>query len=122
MSEEPTMETDDDRPWEQPGEFRRDCEPHRGPYWMWLSRASRILSLFGPCFPPLMLLCPVVAVVALVMMRGDETEMRRGRMDPAGRLLLEAARRDAWIAFWMTFFWVGFLSVWFFLGFQLIYP
>jgi hypothetical protein len=69
-----------------------------------------------------MLLCPVVAVVALVMMRGDETEMRRGRMDPAGRLLLEAARRDAWIAFWMTFFWVGFLSVWFFLGFQLIYP
>jgi hypothetical protein len=35
---------EDDRPWEQPGAFRLDCEPHRGDMLFFLARLSISLS------------------------------------------------------------------------------
>jgi hypothetical protein len=43
----------DDRPWERPGELRRDCEPHRGVLIRLLGISSLLcfpLALLGPCF------------------------------------------------------------------------
>ncbi len=104
------IEPEDDRPWEQPGEFRRDCEPHQGPVLLWFSKTLRILALFGACLPPLVLLYPIFAVVALVLIRADETEIRHGRMDPEGLPFLQAARQNARIALFVSLFWAAFLG------------
>ena len=102
---------DDDRPWEQPGAMRRDCEPHRGP---WLRAMGCVSLMIGTS--SLALAAPYVGMrgaglvwvagpgllfVAaglglgfpiVVLARRDLAGMRAGRMDQAG----EQATRTAW--------------------------
>jgi hypothetical protein len=89
------VKTEDDRPWEQPGQFRRDGEPHRGPFLSISTEVILSLAVFGLCIPPLALLCILLALVALFLVRADETEIDTGRMDPEGLPYLQAARTNA---------------------------
>jgi uncharacterized membrane protein YccF (DUF307 family) len=84
------------RPWELPGNTRRDCETHR----------AQLLSLLGgtalACgFLSVGLVAPALVAVPLGvavwrMSEHDLRAMRRGRMDPDGRR--GTARAQAWAA------------------------
>jgi hypothetical protein len=83
----------DDRPWEQPGAFRRDCEPHRGFLLGVLGQLSVALGLLAAfCFVwvPLSTLAAFLAlgfgVTTWQLARHDLREMDAGRVDPAGRI------------------------------------
>ena len=78
-------EPDDDRPWERPGALRRDYEPHRGLILIGLGALSLGLGLIS-----IFLFAPAVVAVLLGiqtcrMAKQDLSEMKAGRMDPAGR-------------------------------------
>lgn len=80
-----------DRPWEQPGVLRRDCEPHRGRLLLVLSGVSIPIGLLS-----LLLVLPaflglIIGVAALVLARHDLVEMRAGVRDSSG----EAETRHA---------------------------
>jgi hypothetical protein len=47
-------------PWERPGCFRLDCEPHRGMLLRWMGRASLIIGCIS--FIPLPFPIPVVGL------------------------------------------------------------
>jgi hypothetical protein len=75
----------DERPWEEPGEVRRDVEPHRGGVVLALGIVGLLLA--SPTF-----CCPVFAIAGLsasvpawVMGRRDLARMRLGELDPEGR-------------------------------------
>lgn len=92
LSGRPNTESDDDRPWEQPGAVRRDVEPHRGLLLSWLSTIGLALSIFGCCFPfPGLLVNGVVFVAA----RRDLAAMAAGRVDPDGRRYVANAKTVA---------------------------
>jgi hypothetical protein len=76
---------DDERPWEQPGAFRLDCEPDRGTTLLWLGRLSLWL-IAGAALVGAAALLPVLplAIAVLVMASRDRAKMRAGTMDPAG--------------------------------------
>jgi hypothetical protein len=98
------------RPWELPGAFRRDCEPHRGPLVVFLGRAAFALSFVLAAIPlvdlpvlqawrfpgwglpliPLAGTLPSLAVWALA--RHDLALIRGGWMDPAG----ESQVQEGW--------------------------
>jgi hypothetical protein len=103
----------DDRPWEQPGAVRRDCEPHRGPALRLLGWAGVTLMagglplgccgtvLLGPvplpgglAGPALLFLLPALALTSGVAWaaRRDLAGMREGLRDPAGRRETQAAK------------------------------
>ena len=42
------MSTLEDRPWEQPGELRRDAEPHRGRILYLLAAATSVSGILTP--------------------------------------------------------------------------
>jgi hypothetical protein len=86
---------EDDRPWEQPGAFRLDCEPHRGDMLFFLARLSISLSCVALCVAPLALIGLLLGIVVLLLSARDLRLMDRGLMDPAGRRLVRAARRSA---------------------------
>jgi hypothetical protein len=46
----------EDRPWEQAGAIRRDCEPHRGEFLSFLGGVSAVCGLVSLClvFPALL--------------------------------------------------------------------
>jgi hypothetical protein len=92
-------------PWERPGAFRRDCEPHRGPLVLSLGVAALYLSAYlaaAPlalqpalpwlpgrplpawCLPLFPLAGFLLSLAAWALARHDLALMRRGRMDPAG--------------------------------------
>jgi hypothetical protein len=74
----------DDRPWEQPGALRRDCEPHRGPLLAILGAVSLTIGGLFACLPATSFLALPLAVVTYSLARRDLAQMRAGRMDPAG--------------------------------------
>jgi hypothetical protein len=83
--------TDNDRPWEEPGSpLRRDCESHRGPLLLTLGRISlcfAIPGLLGVAFLPFAVASLVGAGLGLtvsLMARDDLEQMRRKEMDPEG--------------------------------------
>jgi hypothetical protein len=79
-------------PWEQPGRFRLDCEPHRG----------RLLSrLATACVGMSIALAPVVLLLGLTiwcLARRDLAQMRRGLRDPSGSQLTTTAMNGAAVA------------------------
>jgi hypothetical protein len=108
----------EDRPWEQPGAVRRDCESHRGAL---LARASYAAAVFGiaslgtsPCAfglgseslrgeEALTVLVPLfcngiaflISLSVWFVARQDLHRMSKGVMDPAGRCQTAAAKRWA---------------------------
>jgi hypothetical protein len=88
--------TEDDPPWERPGEFRRDGEPHRGPLLRALAVGSAFLTYAAFCCPPVGAASALLGVGVLILVRRDDALMRQGRMDPAGQLDLARARHQAY--------------------------
>ena len=74
-------------PWQRPGCFRRDCEPHRGTFLWWLACASYILGLLAlvPCVGcwPGLLGIPF-NLCGRYLAKADLSKIQAGRMDPAG--------------------------------------
>ena len=82
------------RPWEQPGQVRRDCEPHRGDLLLVLGTFALVCGLL------FWLLWPAVVGFALgflvLVLGGQDLErMRAGQMDPGGQGQTEAAMTRA---------------------------
>jgi hypothetical protein len=94
---EPDAATDP-RPWEQPGQWRRDGLPHRGRLLCGLAAAAAGCTVLGWClvFP-----APVGLGLGLLvwsLARRDLRLMASGQMDPAGRELTRGAGRDGLVA------------------------
>jgi hypothetical protein len=81
-------------PWEQPGCFRRDCEPHRGDLLWWLGFASLFLGFLAlvPCcgWIPGLVGIPL-GLCSRYLAKGDLAKMRAGRMDPSGEGITASA-------------------------------
>jgi hypothetical protein len=77
-------EEGEERPWEQPGCFRLDCEPHRGH----LLKVGGAVAIWCGLYAVIFLLPALVGlplgVVTAVLAARDLEMMRAGRMDPAG--------------------------------------
>jgi len=82
---------DDPRPWERPGEVRRDCEPHRGRLLLWLGIASWVCGLASLALVVPALLGLALGLTTLVLARRDLAKMEAGLMDPAGAGLVRRA-------------------------------
>jgi hypothetical protein len=95
-------------PWEWPGCFRMDCEPHRGEMLWWLACAGfglGVLALF-PCWGwvPGLLGTPFGLCIRYLA-RADLAKMEAGRMDPAGEAVTSSAENLS--TFGLAFSWVG---------------
>ena len=92
-------------PWERPGYFRLDGEPHRGDSLWWFAFGSCLFSglasmpiagwMFGllaltPCF------------VIRQMARRDLAKMRTGLIDPRGRAVTATAEEFARVGVWIS--------------------
>src|SRR5687768_3781355 len=82
------------RPWEIPGNVRRDCDPHRGLLLMALGATALV---FG--FASVLLVFPALVafplgLVTARMARHDLMQMRLGSMDPEGRR--QAVKAELW--------------------------
>jgi hypothetical protein len=84
VNETPDQDVDD-RPWEKPGRFRLDCEPHRAGLLLLLGDISFWLAIVSlcTCLPGVVSL-PLGATV-WVNARRDLERMHAGTMDPRGR-------------------------------------
>jgi hypothetical protein len=91
-------EPESDRPWEQPGAVRRDCEPHRGELLLRLSFVGVSCSLLASCLWAPAFVAVGLGAAVLVMAARDLKKMRAGVMDPAGRAQTEEAHDLAEIA------------------------
>jgi hypothetical protein len=85
----------DPRPWEQPGQWRRDCLPHRGRLLSVVSTAAAVCALLGCILGFTAPLAVVLGVTVWVVARHDLRQMTAGRMDPAGREPTEIAQETA---------------------------
>jgi hypothetical protein len=90
----------DDRPWEQPGQVRRDAEPPSSLLLLQLGTASLVLGLptfglvicgftpmcsflgFGVALPLMVFMGLPAGIFTLVLARRDLAKMRAGLMDP----------------------------------------
>jgi hypothetical protein len=84
----------DKPPWELPGRFRLDCEPHRAALLGRLGWVAVIVG-FAAFGGPLLVVCGPAAltlgVVICLMARHDLSRMRLGFMDPEGARKTEEA-------------------------------
>jgi hypothetical protein len=85
----------DDRPWERPGAFRRDCEPHRGELLNKLGLTAGWFGFFSMGIPPFLLVGLALGVGVWVVAQRDLAEMSRGVRDPAGSKETKAGRAHA---------------------------
>jgi hypothetical protein len=82
-------------PWEQPGCFRRDCEPHRGNLLWWLAAAGLTLgglALFPWCWPPGLIGIPFNLCIRYLA-KTDLAKMQAGLMDPYGEGITASAKK-----------------------------
>jgi hypothetical protein len=82
-------------PWELPGAFRCDCEPHRAfilRLWGRVALMAGFLSIF--LYLPALAALPAGAAV-YVLARQDLARMRAGLMDPQGENATWAAMGEA---------------------------
>jgi hypothetical protein len=87
-----TDDREDDRPWERPGAWRRDVEPHRGGLLRALGLTSLVLGTLAPALVLPALVALPLGVAVWVVARRDLGRMAAGAMDPAGRDQTTAAR------------------------------
>ena len=82
-------------PWELPGCFRRDGEPHRGVLLQRMGTASVLVS--AAALTPCLFGLPVafglpLSLATWILARSDLSKMQKGLMDPAGKSLTSYAR------------------------------
>jgi len=83
-------------PWEAPGAYRRDCEPHRGDVLQLLGGVSLMLGCIG--FISLGATAVVgfpLGLLVLYLARRDLAKMKVGNMDPHGESLTDSAWAQA---------------------------
>jgi hypothetical protein len=92
----------DDRPWEQPGAFRLDCEPHRGNLLRFLGGLSLLLGVASvggfACVPlaaPMALVASGIGAAVNALACRDLRAMDAGRRDPRRRKQTRDARTRA---------------------------
>ena len=111
-------------PWEQPGCFRRDCEPHRGTLLWWLAFASLFLGVLAllPCWDWLFGLVGIpLGLCSRYLAKADLANMQAGLMDPAGEgdtaLAMNLSTIGLRFGIAGTVFWGGlFIVAWWILG------
>jgi hypothetical protein len=105
----------DIRPWELPGNIRRDCDPHRALLLSLLAVVSFSCGFFSVFLVVPALIAVPLGLAVRRMSEHDLHEMRWGRMDPEGRArtLLAQVWAGGGILF-SLFCWVPF-AVWFLL-------
>jgi hypothetical protein len=82
-------------PWEEPGNFRLDCEPHRAHFLLFMGNVSMAMGILALCtFLPTLINC-IIAFAVGVMARNDLAKMSAGLMDPMGENLTMMATRRA---------------------------
>jgi hypothetical protein len=79
------------RPWEQPGQLRRDALPHRGTFLLILATVSVVCGYLSCCLVVPSFVGLTCAVAAFVVSTEDLARMRAGLMDPRGYGLTDAA-------------------------------
>lgn len=85
----------DERPWEQPGNLRRDCLPHRGMMLRHLGDVAIASCLLSGCLIILALIGFSLGIAVWFMAAQDLARMRAGTMDPGGEADTERARQTA---------------------------
>jgi hypothetical protein len=75
----------DVRPWEVPGNVRRDAGPHRGLLLAGLGVVALVCGFLSVLFAVPALVALPLGLAVRRMADHDLHEMRQGRMDPAGR-------------------------------------
>jgi hypothetical protein len=107
-------------PWELPGNYRFDCEPHYGTFLRRLANASFVLAAFALGLSGCSLICPSEVMrapmtyglefvlgyfgilfggIAIFSARKELGEMRLGRINPEGRYETEFALRRGLLGF-----------------------
>src|SRR5689334_7127653 len=84
-------------PWERPGCFRLDCEPHRGGFLRWMSFVSFVLACFAPIPYSCVLALPAIppSFTVWCLCRRDLAQMLRGLIDPTGYEKTQQARKHS---------------------------
>ena len=87
MSEAPIHpnQEEDDRPWERPGNTRRDAAPHRANILLVVGNIAILVGLASCCFGIMSIPGLVIGILGFTMAGHDLRLMRSGRMDPDGR-------------------------------------
>jgi hypothetical protein len=81
-------------PWERPGCFRMDCEPHRAGLLRLMGTASLIASYFSIPLPfPFLVVGLPLSGMTWLMARSDLAKIQKGLMHPGGEWLAIAARK-----------------------------
>src|SRR5262245_9378794 len=76
-------EDGEDRPWEVPGQCRRDCAPHRAEFLSGLAKVSAFLAILSFLLVP-SFFALALAISVWCMARRDLRVMSSGLMDVAG--------------------------------------
>src|SRR5262249_2725145 len=79
-------------PWERPGCFRMDCEPHRAGLLRLLRPATVIAGLLSMLPFPFLVIGLPLSVTTWLMAGSDLAKMHKGQMDPGGKGLAIQAR------------------------------
>jgi hypothetical protein len=87
-----------ERPWEQPGAFRRDCDPDRGRYLYTLAGVSVCLAALSICGGFTGIIALAIAIPVHIIARQDLRKMRFGTMDPTDEWRTICARDTATVA------------------------
>jgi hypothetical protein len=74
----------EDRPWERPGQLRRDAAPHRGWVLLALAAVSVVCGWLACCLVVPSFLGFPLAVAACLLSRQDMARMRAGLVDRDG--------------------------------------
>lgn len=88
--DERTVETDD-RPWEQPGVVRRDCEPHRAELLGQLGTIAVICGFLTAILVVTAVVSLPLGIAVCIMARQDLAKMQTREMDPQGAADTERA-------------------------------
>jgi hypothetical protein len=94
-------DTDEPRPWEEPGAVRRDCAPHRAAWLRRLAGPALVLCGAALFWGVTGLVGVPLALVLRAAAGRDLARMQAGTMDPDGRPATEHARRLAEAALWV---------------------
>lgn len=96
-------------PWERPGCFRLDCEPHRGEMLTGMAILGLVLSTTAMCLPPLLVFAMPLNLATWYLARCDLAKIAKGRMDPDGEERTAESQRTARFALALGIIWA---TVW----------